>query len=250
MKQFALLLVVIIFITTQTFAQTGNVGIGTTSPAASAKLHIEGNGNKGVLLPKAALTSTRDVTTVPNVVKGLMVYNTNTQNDVEADHHYWWDGEKWTRAITAEKVGTIEPPTINWDNSAGAPFAFTDIPTNQYQVMGPYYVSNSGWYSAHIRTYFLGVYTTTPAPAAPLPTVVVTYSINDNNRTGSFATDDGQLFDSRFYAHQMEANPQSAPYMYLKAGQAYYVKYIIRPITPNTKGQISTEKRIVLKQFK
>ena len=53
-----------------------NVGIGTSSPNASAALHISA-GNKGVLFPQVSLLNTIDNTTVPAPAQNLIVFNTN-----------------------------------------------------------------------------------------------------------------------------------------------------------------------------
>lgn len=55
----------------------GAVGIGTTTPDTSAVLDISST-NKGMLIPRVALTSTTDNTTVSSPATGLMVYNTAT----------------------------------------------------------------------------------------------------------------------------------------------------------------------------
>src|ERR1039458_1699753 len=58
----------------------GQVGIGTASPNASAILDMStaSPGNKGVLFPNVALTSSTDVSTIPNPKQGLVAYNTGT----------------------------------------------------------------------------------------------------------------------------------------------------------------------------
>ncbi|WP_374462042.1 beta strand repeat-containing protein [Chryseobacterium taeanense] len=55
----------------------GQVGIGTSSPDASAILDVSAT-NKGILLPRVALTSSTDQTTITSPATGLMVYNTAT----------------------------------------------------------------------------------------------------------------------------------------------------------------------------
>lgn len=68
-----------------------NVGIGTTSPSASAQLHISST-NKGLLIPQISLDSLKDVTSIPSPANGLMVYNTTQQgvlNDVQRGYYYY-----------------------------------------------------------------------------------------------------------------------------------------------------------------
>jgi hypothetical protein len=75
------------------------VGIGTTTPNASAKLDITST-NKGFLPPRVTLNGTADVATISNPAAGLMVYNTATAgtspNNV-IPGYYYWNGSAWTR---------------------------------------------------------------------------------------------------------------------------------------------------------
>jgi hypothetical protein len=60
------------------------VGIGISTPHPSGLLDLN-DSNKGLLLPRIALTSTSDITTVSNPVKGLLVYATqNSRTGVTA----------------------------------------------------------------------------------------------------------------------------------------------------------------------
>jgi trimeric autotransporter adhesin len=53
-----------------------NVGIGTTTPNASARLDITAT-NRGLLIPRVALTGLTDAVTVPTPATSLLVFNTN-----------------------------------------------------------------------------------------------------------------------------------------------------------------------------
>ncbi len=68
-----LIIVLVCLFSQQLAAQ--NVGIGTTTPNASAKLEIS-SPNSGLLIPRVALTSNTDVVTIPSPVSSLLVYNT------------------------------------------------------------------------------------------------------------------------------------------------------------------------------
>jgi trimeric autotransporter adhesin len=57
-------------------ANAQNVGIGTATPDASALLELNAT-NKGLLIPKVALTSLSDAVTIAAPATGLLVYNTN-----------------------------------------------------------------------------------------------------------------------------------------------------------------------------
>ena len=82
-----------------------NVGIGTNTPNASAKLEIA-DANRGILIPRVALTATNNGTT-PIATTGastsLLVYNTATAgtapNDVTPGFYYW-NGSSWVRFRT------------------------------------------------------------------------------------------------------------------------------------------------------
>ena len=76
------------------------VGINTASPANGALLDIKG-ANRGIMLPRVALTSTADVTTItPSATVGLLVYNTVTSGALPfqvTPGFYYWNGSQWLR---------------------------------------------------------------------------------------------------------------------------------------------------------
>lgn len=77
MKKFTTSLAVVgLMLTALQSSAQQNVGIGTITPDPSARLDINAN-NKGLLIPKVALTSLTDVTTVATPANGLLVFNTN-----------------------------------------------------------------------------------------------------------------------------------------------------------------------------
>jgi hypothetical protein len=76
------------------FAQTG---IGTTTPAASAKLEVYST-NKGFLPPRIALTGTADVSTIASPVAGLLIYNSATAGTAPNNvvpGYYYYNGTSW-----------------------------------------------------------------------------------------------------------------------------------------------------------
>jgi len=83
-----------------TFAFGQNVGINTTGavPDASAALDID-YANKGLLIPRVALTSTTDVITIPAPTTSLLVYNNNAAMTGGALGYWYWDGTAWVQAI-------------------------------------------------------------------------------------------------------------------------------------------------------
>ncbi|MGC4041760.1 MAG: hypothetical protein QM710_13485 [Flavobacterium sp.] len=68
------------------------VGIGTTSPNASSILDIT-SANSGLLIPRVALTSTSDITTIPSPVTSLLVYNSG----FSPNGFYYWNGTVWVQ---------------------------------------------------------------------------------------------------------------------------------------------------------
>jgi hypothetical protein len=88
-KQLVFLSFLIIYSTT---IMAQNIGIGTTTPNTSAMLDITAT-NKGLLVPRVALTDARDITTIPAAPMSLLIYNTATagsgSNAVVPGFYYW-----------------------------------------------------------------------------------------------------------------------------------------------------------------
>lgn len=78
-----------------TVAGTGNVGIGTSSPDASALLDVS-SATKGMRIPNVVLTGTSSALPVSSPVTSLLVYNTATVSDV-LPGYYYWNGTKWVQ---------------------------------------------------------------------------------------------------------------------------------------------------------
>ncbi|ANF52900.1 hypothetical protein A0O34_21295 [Chryseobacterium glaciei] len=93
----------------------GQVGVGTASPYPSAVLDLNSS-KKGLLLPRIALTSTADITTVSNPAKGLLVYATQNAGTgitaIQKDTLYKFDGTNWKAFTTREKFIANELPKI------------------------------------------------------------------------------------------------------------------------------------------
>lgn len=77
------------------------VGIGTTSPDASAKLQIDAT-TQGLLPPRVSLTATNAASPVSSPAAGLLVYNIATAgtspNNVTPGYYYY-SGSAWVRLI-------------------------------------------------------------------------------------------------------------------------------------------------------
>lgn len=89
-----------ILILAHSFAQ--NVGIGTATPAPSAKLDITST-NSGLLVPRVALTMTSAPGPVTAPANSLLVYNTATVADVTPGYYYW-TGTAWARLATGSST--------------------------------------------------------------------------------------------------------------------------------------------------
>ncbi len=84
-----------------------NVGINATGalPAPSAGLDVSFT-NKGVLVPRVALTSINDVATIPGPANSLLVYNTNAaMTGGCGTGYYYWNGTQWVCFITSAGSG-------------------------------------------------------------------------------------------------------------------------------------------------
>lgn len=107
MKKLTLICLSALFAGVSLFAQ--NVAINTTGAVAntSAMLDVDAN-NKGLLVPRVALTSTTDVATVPTPANSLLVYNTATASagtTAVTPGYYYWDNAAtvWRRFMQANE---------------------------------------------------------------------------------------------------------------------------------------------------
>jgi len=120
-KQDIILLIAVMVVSSFTFGQ--NVGIGTATPDASAKLHLV-DANRGLLIPNVAIGNVGAAAPVTAPATGLLVYNTNA-GVVGGDGtgFYYWSGAQWLKLITTSagdidfyEVGTTTAPNnINDD---------------------------------------------------------------------------------------------------------------------------------------
>lgn len=118
---------VLLIITKYSFAQTGNVGIGTPSPNASSALDITDN-SRGILIPRVALTATNAASPITSPETSLLVYNTATAgsapNNVTPGYYYNAGtpaSPNWVRLQTKADnnwtvANTTSTPAIKTDN--------------------------------------------------------------------------------------------------------------------------------------
>ena len=121
------------------------VGINSTGalPNADAGLDVDFT-NKGLLIPRVALTGTVSPTPLSAHVAGMMVYNTATIADVTPGF-YCDDGTKWVASIPS---GNATGDMLYWNGSA-----WTILPAGQpgqiLQLVSP---STPGWGGAVFAT--------------------------------------------------------------------------------------------------
>ena len=121
------------------------VGIGTNSPNASAKLEVYST-NQGFLPPRVALTSISDVSTISSPATGLMVY-CNGSGGLDSGY-YFWNGTQWTlmnNAPNSLDMGYVlawtsnsTPPSYMLPLSGGT-FNWADYP--EFQTFNTTYAS-------------------------------------------------------------------------------------------------------------
>ncbi|MBN2776434.1 MAG: hypothetical protein JXR36_02250 [Bacteroidales bacterium] len=92
-KRFFLGYFFLILFSVNSFSQVAINSTGNT-PDNSAMLDISAS-NKGLLIPRIALTGTSDITTINSPITSLLIYNTATVSDV-APGFYFFNGSEWT----------------------------------------------------------------------------------------------------------------------------------------------------------
>ena len=113
----AIVLGVLLFSFTAINAQNVGINSAGTAPDASAGLDVSFT-NKGVLIPRVALTDRTDVATISSPTTSLLIYNTATAgtspNNVYPGYYYF-DGTIWDRFIT-DKNRTFLPANVTNNN--------------------------------------------------------------------------------------------------------------------------------------
>ena len=107
------------------------VGNNPTTINANSVLEMEST-NKGMLLPRLALTSTTAFAPLSAHVAGMVVYNTATAGDVTPGYFYN-DGTKWVRLAGGAGTGagsTTAGPLITITNGAGATMTAMTVATD------------------------------------------------------------------------------------------------------------------------
>nr|MCU0374439.1 hypothetical protein [Chitinophagaceae bacterium] len=133
------------------------VGIGTNAPHPSAALDISFN-SRGLLLPRVALTSTTDNTTIPQPAVSLLVYNTNSNiAGGNGTGVYYNSGSQaspqWIRLQTAGGMGQAWAITGNAGTNPVSNFIGT---TNSAALVFRTNNIQSGRIDPTLRSYFFG----------------------------------------------------------------------------------------------
>jgi len=103
MRNIRLLSIIIIYMTVisaQVFAQNLGIGPDIFDPDASAGVEMRFS-NKGLLIPRVALTSTSSPSPITSPANSLLIYNTATTGDVTPGYYYW-TGSKWMRLLAID----------------------------------------------------------------------------------------------------------------------------------------------------
>jgi hypothetical protein len=136
-----------------------NIGINANgaAPNASALLDIDGsalaaNNQKGLLIPRVALTAINATAPVTAPATSLLIYNTSTAgvapNNVTPGFYYW-DGATWVRLLGGNPGWTLfgnagTSPLVNFlGTTDAADFVVRTSNTERFRVMGA--TGRIGW---------------------------------------------------------------------------------------------------------
>lgn len=131
-------------------AAYAQVGIGTTAPNASSMLDITST-NSGLLIPRVALTSVSDVTTIASPATSLLVYNSG----FSPNGYYYFNGTIWVQL----SVGTNNDWTLtgNTGTSSSTHFLGTtddvDLVFKRFNVRAGF-LGNPNTTSGNMNTAF------------------------------------------------------------------------------------------------
>jgi hypothetical protein len=109
MKKFYSLLIVLAFMAmsismNSVFAQSVGIGASSFTPKTSSILEVKAT-NKGILIPRIALSGTNDVATIATPTNSLLIFNTNTVTGANAvsPGYYYRDSVSniWVKFLTA-----------------------------------------------------------------------------------------------------------------------------------------------------
>ncbi|MCH7403721.1 hypothetical protein ACFOUP_11115 [Belliella kenyensis] len=110
-------------------------GMGTVEPHSSTVLEVSSDNQMGgVLLPRLALSSRLDASTIPNPSIGLLVYNLvdagSGEDFIEANRIYFWDGTRWVDIADRQLTKRLLLPPVFFAQCEGIETAFDITGTN------------------------------------------------------------------------------------------------------------------------
>lgn len=142
------------------------VGINTTTPDPSSVMDIKST-NRGLLIPRVALTGKSDITTIPNPAHSLMVYNLNdagvSPDNVTADNFYKFNTKigKWEKLLDEN---TPIPGAVGMSNIIGfqstgnnTSFLSADLGANIRFINYDNVVTTSGYATYNTTTHELTI---------------------------------------------------------------------------------------------
>ena len=170
MKKLATILIMLISLLMGNISKAQNVGIGasTFTPDASAGLDVNFT-DKGLLIPRVALTSTSSASPITSPATSLLIYNTATAGDVTPGYYYW-NGSAWVRFATGSSV-------INGSGTATRVAFWSGANTLSSNA-------NLYWDNTNSR---LGIGTTTPQRALHIAPTSTSYVFNDGFEDGTLS---------------------------------------------------------------
>ncbi len=120
-RSFGIILMVVSFLLLSHVITAQSLAVNTTGAVANSSSILDvSSSNKGILIPRVALTGTSDVVTIVSPATSLLVYNTTTVSNVTPGYYYW-NGTVWTKIVT----GTAWSLTGNSGTVAGTNFIGT-----------------------------------------------------------------------------------------------------------------------------
>ncbi|RXM42356.1 hypothetical protein BOW55_20640, partial [Flavobacterium sp. YO12] len=100
------------------------VGIGTLTPEQSSQLDVTAT-NKGMLIPRIKLVQTTLQTPVIGTAAvSLLVYNTQTINDVMPGFYYW-NGVKWVRIVNKDEIDNFNETITTLLNNGNGTYTYS-----------------------------------------------------------------------------------------------------------------------------
>lgn len=161
-----------------------SVTIGSVdAPNSDALLDLQqsnGKSNKGLLLPRVALSSTSSPNPMTSHIEGMAIYNIATVSDVTPGYYYN-DGTKWVRSGSdkSEKGTTFSMPS-------------TILPTSVYD---PAYNSSSNSFTVDLYDIYQKQYTLSDATSSSKSPSSTPLNVIAKNKLDYFVTYfDNQVF--------------------------------------------------------